>query len=216
MSTEIKTLGTMFAKWAKWDVWQFSLFEWLKFLNQLKKEQIRGLLTGTYVIVERIRYHSATFMTLMVGGVSDFRGILHALEASNWYVNAKTLELIQTGIGLDVETRMIDLVLATKENLGLATDASLGEVFARAKELGLKCCPSETGLRICPQHNYPAEGETLVVATQDIFDATTEMNAVLLVTCYGFKKALKHGPGNKEYRGYETDEFVFVRPRVSK
>lgn len=213
----LAVLGQMFAKWAKWDIWWFDASDWLGFLNRLKKHEIQGLLTGTYVLVERIKYHSPTYKTLIVGGANSVAKLVDAIRETTWKIDGTSRRLVES-IQPEDEVREIDLVLATKKDLGLRLDASIDQVFTRAEELGLECCPDETGLRICPVEFYPASGKTLVVATRGILDPTTMRTALLLITFPNLMdgKILKHGPGNKDHKGYQFDEFVFVRPRQRK
>lgn len=214
----LEILGKLFAKWAKWDIWWFNASDWLGFLNRLKKHEIQGLLTGTYVLVERIKYHSATFKTVTIGGAKGIHELLTTIRETTWKIEAGSIDIIKTSLGVEAEVYEIDLVLASKKDLGLPVKASIDQVFTRARELGLECCPDETGLRICPVHFYPAGGKTLVVATQGIVNPINGENTFLLLSFPDLMtgKVLSHGSGKKDYRGYEHDEFVFVRPRPSK
>jgi hypothetical protein len=111
-----------------------------------------------------------------------------------------------------VKETELDLVVVSVAELGFKNGATLEQIYARAKELGLDLCPNEVGPQLRLQYKDQPNREWLAVAIEPItgsdgdlgrFSVRRDGGGLWLHGCYG-------GPGGV-WRGSSC--FVFVCSR---
>ncbi len=109
------------------------------------------------------------------------------------------------------ETMEVDLVSVSVADLGLEDGVSREVAYGRAQELGLKTCPHDAApmLRL-KYHNQP-NGETLIVATEPLGDATDPKLFAVARGAHGDSYLAFLRTGGKFKK---SDRLVFIQPRT--
>ena len=74
-----------------------------------------------------------------------------------------------------VETE-VDLVKVTVAKLGFKEGARCDQIYARAKELGLKLCPPEVGPQLRLQYRDQSDGERILIGMKPIRDSFGDLS----------------------------------------
>ena len=131
------------------------------------------------------------------------------LMAKGFTIYDSAREILQK-ITFSKESKEYDFVSFSVEQLGFPNGATLKEIYAKAKDLGLELCPAEVGplLRL----NYPDQpnGEYLRIAMETINDSDGDARLFEVLCSSGERKlvALWDDP---DRRGDSGDRFVFLR-----
>ncbi|MBI2012908.1 MAG: hypothetical protein HYS88_00430 [Candidatus Colwellbacteria bacterium] len=99
----------------------------------------------------------------------DVNSIKKALEKNGFQVSDWAADLMsQAAFRLATESIDVDLVRLTVAELGFPEGATLQEIYARGKELGLNLCPAEVGPALRYQYPDQPKGEWLTIAMEPI------------------------------------------------
>lgn len=130
--------------------------------------------------------HWATWKTIMIGGTSTDE-LLELLAQHGFKVSAWAKDLMQQpAFVCGARETEIDLVYLTPRDLGFTEAPTTPELFARAKERGLKLCPAEVGPRL--RLNYPEQlaGDYIWVGMEPIVSSEGYPRVFLLGHVRGF------------------------------
>lgn len=110
------------------------------------------------------------------------------------------------------EKKELDLVSIATFKLGFKVCARRGEIYKRAKDLGLELCPIEVGAQLVLQYGGQYVGEWIAVAMEPVIfpDGTQE---ILSVIRDEHNMALCAHGGQPEHLWHPQQQWVFVLPR---
>jgi len=108
------------------------------------------------------------------------------------------------------EEKKLDLVAVSVAELGFANGATLRDIYARAKELGLELCPAEVGPQLRLQYSEQLYGEWLFIAMEaiSVSDGNPSIFDVVHIAFGRWLFAYYGGPGGFWIGSFR---FVFVR-----
>ena len=106
----------------------------------------------------------------------------------------------------------LELIFASAKDLGFSPDShpSLGEIYARAADLGYALCPPEAAAQLRLQYTNQKIGEFLLVAMRPIRDYDGELT-IFSVGNGGAGLLLVGSNGDPNFRVAATASFVFMR-----
>lgn len=105
----------------------------------------------------------------------------------------------------------VRLVVLSVAQLGFEGEASLGDIYARARQLGLDLCPAEVGPQLRLQYLDQPIGEFLHIAMEPVARYGGEL-VDLTVANGGAGLALLGGEGRPDLVLAPSIRFVFARP----
>jgi len=122
--------------------------------------------------------------TIKLGTCKDV-GLLHATLKAYQYEIAESAEnlLSKSSFTLSLTEEEIQLVNVSVADLGFSKDVNHGEIYAKAKELGLELCPSEVGPQLRLQYKDQPKDEWLLIAMEPIVDSYGELG-IFKIECY--------------------------------
>jgi len=122
--------------------------------------------------------------------------------------------MTQFNFTVSTERKEVDLVIVTAAQIGFEGKASLRDLWAKAKTLGLQLCPAEVGPMLRFQYPKQPEGEWLRIAMQPLPDSNGDLrffvvasgsSGPIFTSCYG---------GPEEFFSSKF-QWVFIQPRES-
>lgn len=154
-----------------------------------------------------------TWKTVRIGtpGLETAGDFRDALKASGFNIDSRALDILGKPafvVAVEEETKL-DLVVVSVAELGFKNGATLEQIYARAKALGLDLCSAEVGPQLRLQYQNQPNGEWLVIAMKPI--AVDGLLGLFGVERFGFFRRLSSdfdGPGHVWSSDYR---FVFAR-----
>jgi hypothetical protein len=151
-----------------------------------------------------------------LGTLNSAHAVRDALEAAHVHIGDAANEVLGRPAFTFSQTKIeSDLVVVAVTDLGFGeAGASLGDVYTRAKQLGLALCPAEVAPYLRLQYLQQPVGEILQIAMNPV---TTYGGAPvdLAVADGGEGLLLVGGEARSDRVVSGTVHFVFVRPRRS-
>lgn len=150
------------------------------------------------------------FKTIKLGTVKKLQ---KELEKNNINIGDYAKKILAK-VDISKHETTIDLVVKSVEELGFKNGATLKEIYAKAKEIGLKLCPAEVGPQLRLQYLDQPRNEWLFIAMNPITDSGRDPSVFHL----GRGSAglwLRAYWGNPDYRWRADDRWVFSRGKSS-
>lgn len=115
----------------------------------------------------------STWKTVELGTFEDVKSLKKAFEKNGFRISNWANDLLgKPAFALASEETEVKLVKTTVVELGFPEGATLEEIYARAKELGLELCPAEVGPELRLQYTDQPYGEWLtMIAMKPITDS---------------------------------------------
>jgi hypothetical protein len=105
----------------------------------------------------------------------------------------------------------VELALVSASDLGANPAFSLGDVYKRAKKLGLTLCPAAVGPQLRLEYRDQPVGEALDIAMEPVATYGGFLT-ILAVVNFGSGLALIGGDGRSDAIVARTKRFVFALP----
>jgi hypothetical protein len=150
--------------------------------------------------------------TIAIGTFANTFTLMGALDAAGCSVGNLAGEVFaRPAFPLSTARTNVDLFVVSPAELGFQADAaSLGEIYARARELGFGLAPAEIAPQLRLQYFDQRIGEFLIIGMEPI--KTWEGEPVILTVANGGAGLLLIGQvGNADARISARSRFLFVR-----
>jgi hypothetical protein len=151
--------------------------------------------------------------SVSIGTFANAFALMGALDAVGCRVGNLAGEVLaRPAFSLSVTKTNVDLIAVSPAELGFQADAaSLGEIYARARQLGFGLAPAEIAPQLRLQYFDQPIGEFLVIGMEPI--KTWEGEPVILTVANGGAGLLLIGQdGNADAQMSSRSRFLFVRP----
>ena len=147
-------------------------------------------------------------------GVNSYRD---ALDAANIKIGDAADEILgRPAFPYVGERTDVEVTLVAAAELGVKSEATLADVYSRAKQRGLMLCPPEVALQLRLDYRDQPIGESLTVAMEPVKTYSGEPTILSLVN-FGSGLALLGGDGRPEFIVHRYLRFVFALPtRIAK
>ena len=177
-------------------------------------EGVERFLSGETVIKE-VECKLKIWKTVKLGTglktADDFRRALldGGFKTSYWASDI----LGEPAFTVATEETEVDLVKVTVGELGFKKVARRGQIYERARELGLELCPSEVCPQLRLQYQDQPNGEQIAVAMEPILDSTDGYPKIFGVECSDSGLWLSGFFGHPDNVWNPNNQWVFCRPR---
>jgi hypothetical protein len=142
-------------------------------------------------------------------GVDAYRD---ALDAARIKIGDAADEILGRPAFPYVRSKMdVELTLVSAAELGVEAEASLADVYNRAKQFGLALCPPEVGPQLRLDYRDQPRGESLKIAMEPVATYSGEPTILSLVN-FGSGLALVGSNGRFEFMVPRYFRFVFALP----
>ncbi|MFK4528284.1 uncharacterized protein YjiS (DUF1127 family) [Bradyrhizobium japonicum] len=153
--------------------------------------------------------------TIRIGTFTDTFALRSAMSAMGCGVGNSADEILaRPAFTLSRKKAEVELVAVSVAELGFQGEASLGEIYARAQQLGLALAPAEIAPQLRLQYLDQPIGEFLTIGMEPI--GTWAGEAVVLTVANGGAGLILIGQdGREDAQISAISRFVFVRPGSS-
>jgi hypothetical protein len=142
-------------------------------------------------------------------GVDAYRD---ALDAARIKIGDAADEILGRPAFPYVRSKMdLELTLVSAAELGVEAEASLADVYKRAKQFGLALCPPEVGPQLRLDYRDQPRGESLKIGMEPVATYSGEPTILSLVN-FGSGLALVGSNGRFEFMVPRYFRFVFALP----
>jgi hypothetical protein len=156
--------------------------------------------------------HIPVWKQITLGSYKGVNALREALDAARVRRGDSADEILGRPGFLFSNTKTdVDLVVVSVSELGFDSRTSLGDIYRRARELGLELCPAEVAPLLRLQYLNQPIGEFLNIAMRPIATYRGELIA-LSVANAGTGPLILGGEGHSELIPNWKARFVFVRP----